>query len=77
MPRRDTPTDAPTHPPTDRLIGVPIVRDRLGRICRSTLWRLVQRGEVPPPVRLGTRSLWSEREIDAIIARRLAERGQP
>jgi prophage regulatory protein len=46
---------------------------------RTHIWRLVKAGKFPKPVKLnkGARNAWVEEEIDALIAARMAARGQP
>jgi predicted DNA-binding transcriptional regulator AlpA len=61
--------------PHDNLIPEPVVRQKTGGLGRTTRWRLMRAGDFPRPVKVGWRDLWSEREIDEWIARRLAERG--
>jgi prophage regulatory protein len=42
---------------------------------RPQIWRLIKAGRFPPPVKgLGNQNVWPEPEIDAVIAKRLAER---
>jgi prophage regulatory protein len=51
------------------------MRDVLARngISRSTLYRRIVEGVHPPPVRLGARARrYPEREVDAVIAARIA-----
>lgn len=44
-------------------------------ISRTTVWNLVQRGVLPPPVKLGGSTRWSVQEVEAAISRPL--RAQP
>ncbi len=45
------------------------VRRRLGNISTTTLWRLVKKGVIPQPVRLGGRSaLYKNSWIDDLLA---------
>jgi prophage regulatory protein len=45
---------------------------------RSAIYDAVRRGTFPQPVKLGARCVaWISSEIDAYIAARIAERGQP
>ena len=46
------------------------------RYSRPHLWRLVKAKDFPRPVKLGGggRNLWVEDEIDAYLARKMAER---
>jgi len=66
---------AVTAKPGDRLIPQPVVRERVGNLSRTTLWRLVQKNDLPAPVTVGGRVLWSENEITNWITARLARRG--
>lgn len=36
-------------------------------ISRTTLYRLIQKGVLPPPVKIGTRSFWKGPEIEEAI----------
>jgi len=59
-----------------RLLPLREVVARLG-ISKPTFYRLINAGRAPRPVRISTqRSGWVESEIDAMIAGRLAERGE-
>lgn len=58
----------------DKLIPEPVVEAKTGGLSRTTRWRLMRDGAFPRPIKVGWRHLWSEREIDEWIARRLAER---
>lgn len=54
------------------LLRLPEVSRRVG-IKRSAIYALIERGEFPPPVRLGARvSAWPSDEIDAWVAARIA-----
>lgn len=69
-----TATTQPTAHHTDKLLPEREVRQRAGEISRTTRWRWQQEQGFPRPVTIGRRSLWSEREITAWIAGRLARR---
>ena len=57
----------------ETLLRLPQVCARLG-LGRSSLYALVQRGELCPPVKLGARaSAWPASEIDAFIADRIRQ----
>jgi len=46
---------------------------RRAGIARSTVYKMVQASELPPPVRLfGTATGWPEKEIDAVLNARIA-----
>ncbi len=56
----------------DRLLPIPTVRDTLGQISRTSLWRLGHRDPTfPRPVTIGGRSLWSERKLAQWIAKKV------
>jgi prophage regulatory protein len=59
---------------TDRLMKVGEVAAKVA-LHEATVFELVSRGKFPAPIRLSRRaSRWSETEVDAWIADRLAER---
>jgi prophage regulatory protein len=59
--------------PTERLLRLPEVAARLG-LGRTSIYALIQRGELSPPVKLGGRvSAWPASAIDAFIARRIGD----
>ncbi len=51
------------------------VRRLLG-VGRTTLYRMVVRGEFPRPVKLGSRNAWPAGDYDAFDSRRKAERAR-
>ena len=52
----------------DRLLRVSEVARKLS-VSGRTVWRMTDRGELPRPVRIGTRMVrWRESEIEAYIA---------
>jgi prophage regulatory protein len=53
----------------DRLLRASDVTRRLV-ISDATLWRLIQRGEFPKPIKFGRSSRWSERGVEAWLAAR-------
>jgi predicted DNA-binding transcriptional regulator AlpA len=59
-----------------RLLNKPEVLLRLG-IGNDTLYRLIKNKELGPPVKIGTASRWPSVEIDAFIAKRIAQRAAP
>ena len=63
-----------------RLIDVNGVRKTIGGdplVDRSTVHRWVQRGWLPPPIKIGERvARWVQDEIDAAIQRRADIRGR-
>ena len=77
MKRTATPRNteaARTVTASDRLISLPDVRARAANISRTTVWRLVRDGEFPQPVNIGGRTVFSEREVNDWIAKRLESR---
>lgn len=57
-----------------RLIGAATTGDRTG-LSRWTLWRHEAAGKFPRHIKVGTKTLWIESEVNAWIAARIAERG--
>lgn len=57
-------------PHAARVLRPRVVCERTG-LSRTTIWRLVRRGEFPTPRRLSANAIgWIESEIDAWIATR-------
>lgn len=55
------------------IIRKPQLLDRLG-FSKSTLYKMISKGEFPPPVHISTRvSGWPSSEIDDWIKQRVAE----
>jgi prophage regulatory protein len=76
-------TQHPKQPPTlaAHASGEPLSLLRLPEVCRrvsasrSEIYRRVQAGTFPAPIKLGERaSAWAEHEVSAWIAARIAER---
>lgn len=61
----------------DRILRLPQTSEKLGQ-ANSTTWKYVKDGILPPPIRLGPRSVgWLESEINAVIAAKVfASRSQ-
>lgn len=60
-----------------RLISRRLLKEKLGdvRLSDTTLWRMVKRGEIPPPIRISAgRVAWIESEVDHAIAIKAAQR---
>lgn len=60
-----------------RLISRAHLKEKLGdpQLSNSTLWRMVQRGELPRPIRISAgRVAWIVSEVDNSIAERIKER---
>jgi prophage regulatory protein len=60
---------------SDKNLRANQVMEKLG-IGRSTLYELIGRGILPKPYKIGRTSLWSENELDEIIEKQKAERGE-
>ena len=59
-------------PPPGRLIRRKELEDRIG-LARSTIYRMMNKGEFPKPVKIGRRAVaWPESEIERWIAERPA-----
>ncbi|MEL6642660.1 MAG: AlpA family phage regulatory protein [Pseudomonadota bacterium] len=41
---------------------------KLGHRSRSTIYRDIEAGRLPKPVKLGSRLYWPEEQIDAVLA---------
>lgn len=46
-------------------------------ISRASVWRRVNDGTLPKPIRIGHLTRWSRAEIEAVIETALAERNEP
>jgi prophage regulatory protein len=58
----------PVHP-TDRILRLPAVRQRIP-LSVATIYRRIAAGQFPKPVPLGARAVgWRESEINALIAK--------
>ncbi len=44
------------------------LREKLGGRGRTTIYRDVELGRLPKPIKLGSRLYWNEAEIDAALA---------
>jgi excisionase family DNA binding protein len=59
----------------DRLIKFAEARRTLG-LSKSTMYRMLERGDLPCPVKIGALTYFSERELQEWIANKLASRGR-
>lgn len=50
------------------------LRLKLGGRGRTTIYRDIEAGRLPPPIRLGGRNYWPEAEIDAALEEQRAAR---
>ena len=60
-------------PITDRLITIGAAQQQLG-VSRSKLYRMLDENELPRPIKIGRRAYFSEIELQAWIAEKLAAR---
>lgn len=66
------------QPPTLRLLPLtsphagPCVRDKVG-MHQATIYGLIKTAGFPAPIKVGRRSLWIEREVDAWILNRVKD----
>lgn len=58
----------------DPLLDKGEFRKRLGSMSEPTLYRLIQRGELPKPIKIGTRSFWRAGWAEDFIARQESAR---
>ena len=61
----------PEEVPCDRLLKVEEAADMLG-LPQSSFWALLAQGAVPRQIKIGRRSRWSSRELQAWIAEQSA-----
>lgn len=50
-----------------RLMSFAELQTRIGGLSRTTIWRMVRKGEFPAPRRVGGRALWSDADVTAWI----------
>jgi predicted DNA-binding transcriptional regulator AlpA len=64
---------------TDRMLTTKLLQLKLGGVSRVTVWRAVRDKRLPQPNRLISRRvpLWSEREIDALLAQSAGQTTAP
>ena len=56
-----------------RLLPRAVIRNRLGDISNTTLWRMCRKGQFPKPVRISDNRVgWDEETSDAAIAALIA-----
>jgi len=53
-----------------RYLSFPDLQAKLGGRGRTTIYRDVELGRLPKPVKIGARLYWNESEIDAALADR-------
>ncbi len=55
----------------EKLLSFKEVAARVGGASRVTVWRWVQAGHFPAPIRIGLRKIaWRERDIETWLSRR-------
>jgi len=59
----------------DRLLTFGEARATIG-LSKSTVYRLLEQDALPRPIKIGKRTLFSERELQGWIASKLAGRGR-
>jgi predicted DNA-binding transcriptional regulator AlpA len=59
---------------TMRLLDHDAVNERTGPRSKAQRWRDIQAGLFPRPVKVGSRNLWPEDEVDAWIESRIRAR---
>jgi excisionase family DNA binding protein len=64
---------SPLPPEFDPLLTLAEVARRL-RICSRGVWRLVARGELPAPVKVGSAARWLESEVRMYLEKIKKER---
>lgn len=58
----------------DRFVTFTEARETLG-LSKSTIYRLLEQDALPRPIKIGKRTFFSARELQAWIAGKLADRG--
>jgi prophage regulatory protein len=48
------------------------LQDKLGGRGRTTIYRDVEMGRLPKPVKIGARLYWNEAEVDAVLEQHAA-----
>ncbi len=46
------------------------------RLSRASVWRHAASGKIPKPVKIGGAARWVSSEIEAVVIRAMAERGE-
>lgn len=65
-PKQETSAPMATLPASRRIIRLPQVCEMVG-LSRTSVYRFIQRGEFPAPIKIGLMSGWLEYEIAAWI----------
>ena len=54
----------------DDLLTIPEVQSRLGGVSRATIYRMIDRGDLPEPIKLGPRmTRFRQSDIDQALAK--------
>lgn len=69
---RPMPTALPAERVGPRLFGMKDLQSRVS-LSRTTIYRMMQTGTFPKPVRVGKRSMWLESNIEAWIASAISQ----
>ena len=59
----------PAPSPVEKLVNSNTVCESLS-ICRATLYKAINAGKFPPPIKIGAASRWPQSAITAFIAAR-------
>jgi prophage regulatory protein len=51
------------------------LREKLGGRGRTTIYRDVKEGRLPPPLKIGSRLYWAESAVDDKLAPKISARG--
>lgn len=70
------PLDTPAQNAVDPLLCLPDVRSAVG-LSSATLYRMIDSGTFPRPIKIGRASRWPASEIAAFIEAQKAERDTP
>jgi len=52
----------------EKFLSLQQVMEKLGGLSRASVYRAIANGELPKPRKIGNRSMWSEIEIDQVMA---------
>ncbi|WP_425962750.1 helix-turn-helix transcriptional regulator [Rhizobium nepotum] len=64
---------AETHSEPMRFLRIKQVLDRVP-LCRTTIWRMSEKGEFPRRVQIGSSTFWVESEVDQWMRERVQNR---
>lgn len=63
-----------TNDNPSRLLPARAVRERFGGVSSMTLWRWVQGGILPAPIKINNRNYWTEADVNRVAADSLRDR---